>query len=92
MLDDYYEETYNCDGRGDWFYDQIALNKVYEKYKNRVVLVELKECDHAINGTLDTIVYSRRMNNSVSIIDLMNMNGIEEHVIDELNHTPQKYE
>ena len=72
----YYEKSLVVEGFKNWFHDQIALYEVWTEWKDRVKLYELGESEHSIADTLDTIVYSRRLNNKVKLNEILKMRGI----------------
>jgi hypothetical protein len=64
------------EGYNDWFYDQSSLYETYLEYETKMKLYPLSEHEHSINDTPDTIVYSRRMTNKKSLLEMLNQRKI----------------
>jgi len=92
FVTDYFKTTERTQGKGNWFHDQIALYETYQspKYIGKIKLYSLRDSEHSINGVLDTIVYSRRPDNRVSLLELLVKNNIDIVFIDFFG-VPQKY-
>lgn len=72
----YYDNSLITTGYNSWFYDQTSLYETYNEFKDKINLYELKENEHSINDTIDTIIYSRRTDNKHKLIDILKMKKI----------------
>lgn len=76
FVNKYYENSVITEGFNGWFYDQTSLHDVYELYKDKIKMYPLSESEHSINDTLDTIIYSRRVDNKYKLIEILRSRGI----------------
>lgn len=80
FLKAYYKQCSVTKGHNDWFYDQSAL---WETYTNtKISLYQLKENEHSIKDTPNTIIYSRRINNKLTTSKILEMYNIHVSDID----------
>ena len=76
FLRTYYDKCKVTEGYNGWFYDQSSLYETFVEYCDKIKLYELKEHEHSICDTIDTIVYSRRNDNKYELKELLKMSGI----------------
>jgi hypothetical protein len=76
FLNAYSKQCTLTKGHNDWFYDQSALWEVYKTMEKALKLYPLKEHEHSINDTHDTIIYSRRLENKTTTKDILLKNNI----------------
>lgn len=60
LLDEYSSNVKKVKGVNDWFYDQIALWKVYQEQKVKLKVYKLKESEHTLYMDTNSIIISRR--------------------------------
>jgi len=76
FITSYYDNSLITEGYNNWFYDQTSLYDTYLIYEKDINLYELKEHEHSINDTPDTIVYSRRTNNKTHLSEILTLKNI----------------
>ena len=73
----YYDKCQITEGYNDWFHDQTSLFETYQTYEHIINLYALSEREHSINDTIETIIYSRRLGNKISLKNILKTNNID---------------
>ena len=76
FLTHYYNKCKNEKGYNNWYSDQISLYETYKYFNNKIKYFNLSEKYHSINGTLNTIVYSRR-NDKLNLMNVLDKSNIK---------------
>lgn len=67
----YYDKCQINKGFENWYSDQISLYETYKYFGDKIKYFNLSEKYHSINGTINTIIYSRRNSNKYTPIDIL---------------------
>ena len=76
FINTYYNNSLVVVQKDGWFGDQISLYETWVQFKDKIKLYELNENEHSINDTLNTIVYSRRIDNKHRLHEILKMKNI----------------
>ena len=71
FLDNYYEEIKRNPGHNNWFYDQTSLWEVYQREKKTIKMYQLRDKEHTLETSHNSMIISRRRNQEQTIKQIL---------------------